>query len=75
MNLILLSLPEGLYSQPYLPKYPGEKDFLGSIVSPFHIKSTKQLENKRVIVVGGEKCALDMPVLAARYGQSCYLVF
>ena len=65
----------GLYSQPYLPKYQGEKHFHGSIVSPFDIKSKKQLESKRVIVVGGGKCATDMSVLAARYGQSCYLVF
>ena len=39
------------------------------------IKSTKQLENKRVLIVGFGKCATDMAVLAGQHARSCHLVF
>ncbi|CAF3780534.1 unnamed protein product [Rotaria sordida] len=65
----------GLYSEPYIPIYRGQSHFAGSIVSPFDIKSHKQLVNKRIIIVGGGKCATDMATLAGRYARSCYLVF
>ena len=65
----------GFYSKPYTPIFKGQNKFSGSIVSPSAIKSHKQLQNKRVIVIGCGKCATDMAVLAGRYAQSCYLVF
>jgi hypothetical protein len=65
----------GLYSEPYVPIYHGQSKFAGSIVFPTAIKSHKQLENKRVIVVGCGKCATDMAVLAGHHARSCHLVF
>ncbi|UJR22141.1 hypothetical protein I4U23_025205 [Adineta vaga] len=71
----LVVVASGLYSQPYIPNYPGQNKFAGSIVSPWAIKSHDQLVNKRVVVVGHGKCATDMAVLAGHHALSCHIVF
>jgi len=65
----------GRYSEPFLPKFPGQNKFNGPIVCPSVIKSSDQVENKRIVVIGGCKCATDMAVFAGRFARSCYLVF
>jgi cation diffusion facilitator CzcD-associated flavoprotein CzcO len=71
----LVVIATSLYSEPYVPKFRGENKFRGSIVYPSMIKSIDQVENKRVIVIGGGKCATDMAILAGRFARSCHLVF
>ncbi len=65
----------GVYSKPVIPNFLGQNKFSGSIVYPFMIKSSDQVENKRVVVIGTGKCATDMAILAGRFARSCHLVF
>ena len=65
----------GVYSKPFVPTFPGQHKFTGSIVYPSMIKSYDQLANKRVVVIGTGKCATDMAILSGRFARSCHLVF
>jgi cation diffusion facilitator CzcD-associated flavoprotein CzcO len=65
----------GLHSEPFVPDFPDQNKFSGSIVSPFSIKSPDQVENKRVVIIGVGKSATELAVFAGRYARSCHLVF
>ena len=65
----------GAFSEPYVPIYRGQNNFAGPILPPCAIKTYQQIEEKRVIIVGFGKSAMDMAVLAGHYARSCYLVF
>ncbi|CAF0802550.1 unnamed protein product [Adineta steineri] len=65
----------GLFSKPYMPNFRGQNKFNGSIVNPFTIKSEDQIKDKRVVIIGGGKCATDLAILAGRFARSCHLVF
>lgn len=71
----LVVIATGLYSESVIPNFRGANKFSGPIVSPFTIKSSDQVENKRVVIIGGSKSAVDMAVLAGHFARSCYLVF
>ena len=65
----------GLFSTPYIPVFPGQKKFAGSIIHANDVKSHEQLENKRVVVIGTGNTATDSAIESAKYAQSCHLIF
>jgi dimethylaniline monooxygenase (N-oxide forming) len=71
----LLVVASGLYSEPYIPVFHGQEKFGGSIVHAYDVKTHEQVADKRVIVIGGGKCATDMAVLAGSFAQTCHLIF
>jgi dimethylaniline monooxygenase (N-oxide forming) len=71
----LVVIASGLYSEPNIPTFRGQNKFNGSIVHPSIIKSSEQVADKRVVVIGGGKCATDMAVFAGHFARSCHLVF
>jgi len=70
----LVVVASGLFSTPYIRIFPGQNKFAGSIVHASDIKTREQLENKRVLVIGGGKSAADMATLAGMYARSCYMI-
>jgi cation diffusion facilitator CzcD-associated flavoprotein CzcO len=70
----LVVVANGLCSTPEKPISCGQNKFSGSIVHATEIKRQDQFENKRVVIVGGAKSAVDMATLAAMYARSCYMV-
>ena len=71
----LVVVANGLFSTPEKPNIRGQNKFAGSILHDTEIKRQNQFENKRVVVLGGAKSAIDMSTLAAMYGRSCYMIF
>ncbi|GAA6619239.1 flavin-containing monooxygenase [Scytonema sp. NUACC26] len=66
----------GQYTQrKHRPTFPGEAEFAGEVVTEREIESLNIFNDKRVVVVGFGKSALDMTVLAAQRGQRVYHVF
>ncbi|CAF0739385.1 unnamed protein product [Adineta steineri] len=71
----LVVVATGLFSTPEEPNFRGQNKFAGSIQHIIDIKKEDQLKNKRVIVIGGAKSAIDMATLAAMHANSCHMVF
>lgn len=71
----LVVIATGIHSQPFIPEFPGQNKFRGQILCPSSIKTPKQVENKRILIIGGGKCATDLAVFAGRFARSCHLVF
>ncbi|CAF1455742.1 unnamed protein product, partial [Adineta steineri] len=71
----LIVVATGLFSTPEKPNFRGQNNFAGSIQHITNIKSEDQLKNKRVIVIGGAKSAIDMATLAAMHARSCHMIF
>ncbi|CAF0985920.1 unnamed protein product [Adineta steineri] len=65
----LIVVATGLFSTPEKPNFRGQNKFSGSIMHITDIKSEDQLKNKRVIVIGGAKSAVDMATLAALHAN------
>jgi cation diffusion facilitator CzcD-associated flavoprotein CzcO len=66
----------GMYSShPNLPKAPGMEAFQGEILHSCTFKDKEQVRDKRVIVVGGGKSAVDNAVAAAKVGASSTLLY
>lgn len=68
----------GTFHKPKLPLFPNQKEFLntgGVILHSSELKSTEQLKNKDVMVVGFAKSATDVASLAADNAKSCTLVY
>lgn len=58
-----------------MPIFRGQNKFVGSIVHANNIKTYKQLENKRVAMIGGGKGAIDLATVAGTYAHSCHMIF
>lgn len=65
----------GVFSDPKVPHFDGQDRFDGRIVHSSEVTDRKQLEGRRVVVVGGGKSAYDLAEAAARHARSCTLVF
>jgi cation diffusion facilitator CzcD-associated flavoprotein CzcO len=53
------------YDAGYAPRFPGEDDFVGTIVHPQHWPETLDYANKRVVVIGSGATAVTLvPTLA-----------
>ncbi|HEY0738060.1 MAG TPA: NAD(P)/FAD-dependent oxidoreductase [Herpetosiphonaceae bacterium] len=66
----------GQYTEgKYVPQFPGQADFHGSIVTEREITDPEVFDGKRVVVVGFGKSALDMVTFAALRGAQVSHVF
>ncbi|MGL4622230.1 MAG: flavin-containing monooxygenase, partial [Chroococcidiopsis sp.] len=66
----------GQYTQrKYRPIFSGESQFRGKVITEREIESLDIFNDKRVVVVGFGKSAIDMTVLAAQRGQQVHHVF
>ncbi|CAF0799316.1 unnamed protein product [Adineta ricciae] len=70
----LVVVANGLFSTPFQPHFLGQNKFAGPIVHANNIKTHEQLMDKRVVVIGGGKAAIDFASLAGKYALSCHLV-
>lgn len=74
MKFDFVVVATGLFSTPYVPKIKGEENFAGPIVHGCDIKTPSQVADKRVIIIGAGKCAIDMAVLAGQIARTCHMV-
>jgi dimethylaniline monooxygenase (N-oxide forming) len=66
----------GQYSEAkHRPKFPGEEQFHGEILTERDIRSLDIFNAKRVLVMGFGKSALDMATFAAQRGAQVHHVF
>lgn len=64
----------GVFSEPYVPEVEGRDRFSG-VVSHSSELDPKEMESRRIVVVGSSKSGLDLASWAAKVGSSCTLVF
>lgn len=71
-----LVIATGLTSEPFVPEYPGQKDFQGNIFHSLELKSrAKDIEAATdVVVLGGNKSAWDACYSAAMAGARVQMV-
>jgi dimethylaniline monooxygenase (N-oxide forming) len=66
----------GQYTEgKYRPKFPGEEQFQGKILTEREIRDHDQFNVKNVLVMGFGKSALDMATFAAKRGAQVHHVF
>lgn len=65
----------GVFSEPFVPHVEGQERFAGSRLHSSEIVDPGLLEERRVIVVGAGKSALDCATAAAHRGRSSTLLF
>jgi cation diffusion facilitator CzcD-associated flavoprotein CzcO len=66
----------GQYTEgKYRPRFPGEEQFTGSIITERDIRSLDVFDGKRVAVVGFGKSALDMSTFASGRAKEVHHVF
>jgi dimethylaniline monooxygenase (N-oxide forming) len=65
----------GVFSEPYIPKFDGQDRFLGKILHSSQLTDPATIKGKRVVVVGAGKSALDCATFAAQQAASATLVF
>ncbi|MGL4621362.1 MAG: flavin-containing monooxygenase [Chroococcidiopsis sp.] len=71
-----VAIATGQYTQrKYRPIFSGEAEFSGKVITERDIKSLDIFNDRRVVVVGFGKSALDMAVLAAERGRQVHHVF
>ncbi|CAF1378318.1 unnamed protein product [Rotaria sp. Silwood1] len=71
----LIVIVIGLFSTSYMPIIRGQNKFLDSIIHICDIKSSKQLENKHVVVLDEGKSAFDLTITAGTYAKICHILF
>ncbi len=65
---------DGVFSTPELPRFPGEERFAGPVLHSSQAVDPTLAKDKRVVVVGGGKSALDCAAWAAQQGRSSTLL-
>ena len=65
----------GVFSTPRIPAVDGMERFAGRIAHSTSLTDPDLVKDKRVLVVGGGKSALDCAACAASAGRSCTLLF
>lgn len=65
----------GVFSQPSMPIIEGRQRFAGRVLHSSEITDPLSFDDKRIVVVGAGKSALDCATWAARRGRACTLVF
>ncbi|CAF1034064.1 unnamed protein product [Rotaria sordida] len=69
-----LVLATNLFTEPYMPYIRGQEKFTGTIIHGYNIKSHEQVIDKRAVIIGGGKCAVDLASTCGLYARSCHLV-
>lgn len=73
-DLVIICI--GLYSNvPNMPSFPNRESFQGEVIHNSRLKSPRQLEGKRVAVVGYGKSATDAAIEAAEHAREAHIVF
>lgn len=65
----------GLYFDPYIPEYRGQKEFQGEIVHSSAYRSPSQATGRKVAVIGYGKSALDVAGEVAKFAKEVTLVY
>jgi cation diffusion facilitator CzcD-associated flavoprotein CzcO len=65
----------GMYGTPMVPDVPGIDSFKGLTMHAERFQDKSLVANKKVIVVGGGKSAIDSAVAAAKVAESSTLLF
>ena len=66
----------GQYTEgKYKPKFPGQEQFAGTIITEREVRSLDIFDDKRVAVVGFGKSALDMSTFAATRSRELHHIF
>ncbi|MBD1849042.1 NAD(P)-binding domain-containing protein [Leptolyngbya sp. ST-U4] len=65
----------GLYSNPYIPPIPNREVFSGKVLHSSGYQSPDLLKDRRVVVVGFGKSALDIATDAVQWATDVTLVF
>ncbi|CAF1222584.1 unnamed protein product [Rotaria sp. Silwood1] len=69
-----LVIATSLFNEVYMPYIRGQEKFEGRIIHGYNIKSHEQLIDKRVVIIGGGKCATDLASICGSYTRSCHIV-
>ena len=70
-----LVVATGLYSNPYMPVFPDRERFQGEIYHSSKYTSPEQVVDRKVVVVGYGKSALDIAVDASKHASEVTLLF
>jgi dimethylaniline monooxygenase (N-oxide forming) len=65
----------GVFSQPHVPILHGREQFTGQVLHSSEVTDPSALKNKRIVVVGAGKSALDCATWAALRCRACTLVY
>ena len=65
----------GVFSEPHIPDIPGVDRFAGEVLHSSELNRREQIEDQRVVVVGGAKSAHDCASLAADHARSSTMLF
>ncbi|CAF3060734.1 unnamed protein product [Rotaria sp. Silwood2] len=69
-----LIVATSLFNEPYMPYIRGQEKFTGTIIHGHSLKSHEQLIDKRVVIIGGGKCAVDLASTCGSYARSCHII-
>ena len=70
-----VAICNGVFSEPYTPSIEGSERFSGRILHSSDLTDTELVRDRRVLVVGSGKSALDCATVAAEHGSSCTLLY
>jgi dimethylaniline monooxygenase (N-oxide forming) len=65
----------GVFSEAHVPTIDGRERFAGRVLHSSEVTDPLALEDKRVLVVGAGKSALDCATWAAQHCRACTLVY
>ena len=65
----------GIYFDPYIPQFPGQKQFNGQILHSSQYRSPASATGRKVVVVGFGKSALDVAGDVAKFAKEVTLVY
>lgn len=63
----------GIWNNPITPDIAGMESFRGEIIHAHNYRDPKQIENKRVLVVGNGPTGIDLSVAAGEVAQSTHI--
>ncbi len=65
----------GIYFDPYVPEFPGQKKFAGQILHSSEYRTPSSVTGRKVVVVGFGKSALDVAGDVAKFAKEVTLVY
>lgn len=68
------AVASGAHTYPSVPSVPDRERFEGLVLHSNEVRRLDLVEDRRVVVIGGGKSAIDMSLLAARHGASSTIV-
>ena len=65
----------GLFSDPYIPEYPGREKFKGKVIHTSEYRNSDIVAGRNAVVVGFGKSALDVVAEVAKYAKKASLLY